>query len=77
MNLKIAELPMDRLDEHAEIAIAFVVERILAVSSPDSGFGGILLTEVAVQSSWIKDDDAIKGEGPTRWRTRSIPRTGV
>jgi GNAT superfamily N-acetyltransferase len=70
MNLKIEEQSMDRLDEHAEIAVAFVVERILAVFAPDSGLGGILLTEAAVQSPWTKDYDAIKGEGPTRWLKR-------
>jgi GNAT superfamily N-acetyltransferase len=70
MHLKIAEQPMGRLNEHAEIAIAFPVERILAVSTPYSGLGGILLTEAAVQSPWTKDYDAVKGEGPARWLKR-------
>jgi GNAT superfamily N-acetyltransferase len=70
VNLQLAEEPIDRLDEHARIPIAFTVERILAVSTPDSGLGGMLLTEIAVQSPWVKDYDAIRGEGPTRWPKR-------
>jgi GNAT superfamily N-acetyltransferase len=70
MNLRIAEDPIDRLDRHADIPISFRVERVLELSSPDSGLGGIVLTEVDVASPWIKDYDAEDGEGPTRWLKR-------
>jgi|ERR1700728_1837626 hypothetical protein len=70
MGFRIEEEPIDHLDEHATITIAFTVERILEVSLPDGGLGGIRLTEVAVDSPWIKDYDTIKGEGPTRWLRR-------
>ena|SRR5438552_6390187 len=69
-DLRIEEQPIARLDEHAQVPIAFVVERILGVSAPDSGLGGIRLTEAAVETPWVKDYDAIKGEGPTRWPKR-------
>ena len=70
MVLRISEEPIDRLDQHASIPIAFRVERILSVSAPSSGLGGIRLSEAAVERPWVKDYDAIKGEGPTRWPKR-------
>jgi GNAT superfamily N-acetyltransferase len=68
--LAIHEEPIERLDEHAEISIAFLVERILAVSLLEDGLGGVRLIETSIASPWIKDYDAIKGEGPTRWLKR-------
>jgi GNAT superfamily N-acetyltransferase len=70
VELRVEEEPIDRLEEHARIPIAFPVQGILAVSTPDSGLGGIVLTEAAVETPWVKDYDAIKGEGPTRWPKR-------
>jgi GNAT superfamily N-acetyltransferase len=70
MKLRIEVEPIDRLDEHALIPIAFTVERILAVSVAGSGLGGILLSERGVDVPWVKDYDLIKGEGPTRWPKR-------
>ncbi|MHB1527651.1 MAG: GNAT family N-acetyltransferase [Candidatus Dormibacteria bacterium] len=61
---------MSRLGAHGEVPIAFLVERILAVSVIDAGLGGITLAELEVDSPWVKDYDAIKGEGPTRWLKR-------
>ena len=40
------------------------------LSRPDSGLGEIQLNEVAVETPWIKEYDASKGEGPTRWLKR-------
>ncbi|MGH9044095.1 MAG: GNAT family N-acetyltransferase [Acidimicrobiales bacterium] len=70
VDIRIEEEPIDRLDEHALISIAFTVERILALSRAGAGLGGILLTETAVEVPWVKDYDVIKGEGPTRWPKR-------
>jgi GNAT superfamily N-acetyltransferase len=58
------------LDEHATIPIAFLVERVLTIWPADGGLGGLRLTETPVSIPWVKDYDAIKGEGPTRWPTR-------
>jgi GNAT superfamily N-acetyltransferase len=69
-DLSIQEESIERLDEHASISIAFLVERILAVSLTDGGLGGVRLLEAPVASPWTKDYDAIKGEGPTRWPKR-------
>src|SRR5947209_11796752 len=70
VQLRIVEEPIERLDEHARISIAFTVQRMLQVSTPGSGLGGIQLIEVDVEAPWVKDYDAIKGEGPTRWLKR-------
>jgi GNAT superfamily N-acetyltransferase len=61
---------MSRLGEHATVPIAFLVDRILGVSVLDAGLGGILLAEMEVDQPWVKDYDAIEGEGPTRWPKR-------
>ena len=68
--MRVVEEQIDRLDEHATIPIAFRVEKILAVSAPYSGMRGIGLVETAVDRPWVKNYDALKGEGPTRWPTR-------
>ena len=49
MELRISEEPIDWLDEHATISIAFKVERIRSVSAPASGLGGIRLSEATVE----------------------------
>lgn len=70
VGVDVAEEPIRNLAQHAEVPIAFTVERILEVSLVDGGLGGFLLSEVAVANPWIKDYDAVKGEGPTRWVKR-------
>jgi len=70
MDLEIREEPIGSLGKHAEIPIAFLVDKILEVSVSDGGLGGIILQESAVDVPYIKDYDAIKGEGPTRWPKR-------
>jgi GNAT superfamily N-acetyltransferase len=58
------------LREHARISIAFVVDRILRVSLAGGGLGGMSLTETPVADPYVKDYDAIAGEGPARWAER-------
>lgn len=67
MGLEIREEPLSALTEHATIPIAFRVERVLDVSAPRSGLGGLVLAERPVEASYEKDYDALKAEGPTRW----------
>lgn len=64
------EEPLELLQQHAAIPIAFIVDRILEVEVLDGGLRGMSLTEVPVEAPWIKDYDAVKGEGPTRWPGR-------
>jgi streptothricin acetyltransferase len=63
-------LTVNALHEHATIPIAFVVDRILQVTVMDGGLGGVLLTETAATDPYVKDYDAIEGEGPARWPER-------
>lgn len=70
MDLEIRVEPIGSLREHAEIPNAYLVDKILEVSVSDGGLGGIILQERVVDAPYIKDYDAIKGEGPTRWPKR-------
>ena len=68
--VRIAEEPIACLGLHGEIPIEFLVERVLAVSLVEGGLGGVVMSERAVEVPWLKDYDAIEGEGPTRWADR-------
>jgi GNAT superfamily N-acetyltransferase len=72
MSLEIQQeaLTQSALNEHGRISIAFVVDRILEVTLPDGGLGGMTLTVTPVADPYVKDYDAIEGEGPARWAER-------
>jgi ribosomal protein S18 acetylase RimI-like enzyme len=72
VSLKIQQeaLTEGALREHGRISIAFVVDRILEVTLADGGLGGMALTMTPVANPYVKDYDAIKGEGPARWAAR-------
>jgi GNAT superfamily N-acetyltransferase len=59
----------DALDEYARISIAFLVDRILEVAPVDGGLNGMSLAETPIADPYVKDYDALEGEGPTRWAT--------
>jgi GNAT superfamily N-acetyltransferase len=66
MDLVIDTEPLDRLEEHARVPIAFTVDRVLDLTVEDGGFGGFRLREREVEP-WLKDYDAIDGNRPTGW----------
>jgi GNAT superfamily N-acetyltransferase len=70
MDIEVREEPIAALAEHAGISIAFTVDRVLGVTISKGGLGGLVLSERAVDEPYVKDYDAIDGEGPTRWATR-------
>jgi GNAT superfamily N-acetyltransferase len=72
MSLELEHEPVTyvTLAEHAKIPIAFMVDRILEVTLADGGMGGISFAEAAVAAPYVKDYDAIEGEGPARWPDR-------
>jgi GNAT superfamily N-acetyltransferase len=72
MSLDIQEevLTSAALSEHAAIPIAFVVDRVLEVRLLDGGLGGMSLTETGVTGPYVKDYDALEGEGPQCWPGR-------
>jgi GNAT superfamily N-acetyltransferase len=70
MDLDIREEPIDQSSRLAEISIAFNVTSTLEVALIDDGLGGLSLREVPVDVPWVKDYDAIAGEGPSRWASQ-------
>ena len=71
MSLEIRQeaLTPQTLAEHGRTSIAFTVDRVLAVAVTEDGAGGmsVTLTETPVATPYVKDYDAVSGEGPTRW----------
>lgn len=65
----IREEPIEDLDRHGEISIAFEVTAVLAVELVEAGLGGLRLAEQPVDVPWVKDYDATDG-GPMRWASR-------
>lgn len=68
--MRLTEEPISRLGVHGEVPIAFLVERVLDVRLVQEGLGGVVLSERAVETPWLKDYDAIRGEGPAQWARR-------
>lgn len=77
LDIRAEALTLTALGEHAGISIAFVVARVLAVTLAGGGLGGLALTETAVARSYVKDYDAIEGEGLACWPGALTSRTGV
>jgi GNAT superfamily N-acetyltransferase len=65
---EIREEPLDQLQEHAKVSIAYEVERVLDVVLHDDGPAGIDLVERLLTAPYIKDYDSIEGNHPTDWR---------
>lgn len=67
-DVQIREEPIDALIDHAQIPIAFRVERILELQVSGDDLAGIALEEHSVEMPYTKDYDT-RG-GPTRWTER-------
>ena len=61
---------MTALTEYARIPIAFTVDRVLDVLPRTDGPGGFVLSERSLDIPYVKDYDAIAGEGPLQWTRR-------
>lgn len=70
METKIREEPMTVAAELARIPIAFEVESVFDVSARDGGLGGLVLSERRLDVPYVKDYDALEGEGPAQWAGR-------
>lgn len=64
----IIEEPLDRLAELGEIPIRFEVRSVFEVQGDDP-FSAILV-ERPVEHPWVKDYDAVEGDGPAGWAVR-------
>src|SRR5437879_5610385 len=70
MEINITEEPMAALEDYGRVPIAFEVNRVLDVVVRQDGLDGFVLSERRLEVSYIKDYDAIEGEGPSAWATR-------
>lgn len=78
MDLGISEEPIAGLSAYARIPIAFEVTRVFDVSTTGTARGGTTLSERALDAPYVKDYDAIEGEGPTTWPERfDVSRWGL
>lgn len=66
----IVEHSVEDLTDYSSVPISFEVRAILDVQVIDQGLGGIVLSERKHEPPYVKDCDAFKGQGPTRWADR-------
>lgn len=75
---EIIEQSIADLTDYSLIPIAFEVRAILDVQVINRGLGGFILSERKNDPPYVKDYDARKGEGPTRWASQwDISKWGV
>ena len=70
MDIQVSEEPMTSLAELARVPIAFKVDRILDVTVQDGGLRRFTLSERSIDAPYVKNYDAIAGEGPNDWAKR-------
>ena len=68
MTIDIAEEPMTALAEYARLPIAFHVDQVLDVTARADG--GFALSARRLEIPYVKDYDAVDGEGPLHWARR-------
>ena len=69
MSIIIKQVTTDTLPSYSKIPASLLVESAYRTRTKD-GFKGIELYEEKVSHPYIKDYDAARGEGPTRWLKR-------
>ena len=78
IDVDIIEQSVDDLADYGTVPISFEVRTVLDVHIIDRGLGGFVMSERAIDTPYVKDYDAIEGEGPTRWADRwDISNWGV
>lgn len=68
MTIDVAEEPMTALAEYALLPIAFSVDQVLDVTARAEG--GFALSARRLEVPYVKDYDAVAGEGPLHWSRR-------
>jgi GNAT superfamily N-acetyltransferase len=68
MTIDVAEEPMTALTEYALVPIAFRVDQVLDVTTRAEG--SFALSARKCEASYVKDYDAVDGEGPLYWSPR-------
>ncbi len=70
MSIKIIQVETDALSRYSEVPVSFQVESVFRVEINGNGLSGIGLCEEKVIRPYVKDYDALSGEGPMRWLKR-------
>lgn len=70
MSVEIREVDAEAMAEYAKVPIRFRVSSFFRVEGAGEGPGTFRLVEEPVVTPYVKDYDAIEGEGPTRWPKR-------
>jgi ribosomal protein S18 acetylase RimI-like enzyme len=65
----VEQVPIDVL-EYARVPIAYEVRQVFDVVATASGLGGLALLERSLDRPYVKDYDAMEGEGPSTWPGR-------
>jgi GNAT superfamily N-acetyltransferase len=68
MTIDVVEEPMTALAEYALLSIAFRVDQVLDVTARADG--GFALSPRRLERPYVKDYDAVEGEGPLGWPRR-------
>jgi GNAT superfamily N-acetyltransferase len=68
MTIDVVEEPMTALAEYALLPIAFPVDQVLDVTARAEG--GFALFARGLEVPYVKDYDAVDGEGPLHWSRR-------
>lgn len=69
MDVRVSEEPISALAELARVPIAFTVDRVFDVAA-GAPLDGRALRERALAEPYVKDYDALAGEGPSQWARR-------
>jgi GNAT superfamily N-acetyltransferase len=70
VSISVARESMASLGEYERISIAFEVSAVLDVAAKDGGLGGLVFVERRLAAPYVKDYDALPGEGPATWARR-------
>src|SRR5713226_850463 len=70
MGIELREESITTVEELADVPIAFQVDRVFDVAARNNGSGEFVLSERRLDVPYVKDYDAIHGEGPTQWAKR-------
>jgi GNAT superfamily N-acetyltransferase len=70
MRIELADNPLSALAEYASVPSAFTVDHVLDVAGRTDGSSGFVLSERRLIVPYVKDYDAIEGQGPQHWMRR-------
>jgi GNAT superfamily N-acetyltransferase len=70
MTIELIEESRAALSEYGRISIAFTIDRVFDVTASSDESGSFALVERRLDTPYVKDYDALEGEGPLHWSER-------